>query len=70
MTKEETQRLERLESNMTFLERQFDELNQVVIEQGRALKKLMARQQQLAESVRTAELERIRSVPTKPPHYQ
>ena len=70
MKEESTERLERLENHLAHLERQFDELNQVVIEQAGTIKKLVAHQQRLAGTVENAELERIRSTDPKPPHYQ
>lgn len=47
-----------------------EQLNAVVIEQGRqldALKKLVQRQ---ASTLETMELERIKGTNAKPPHYQ
>lgn len=70
MDSELAQRLERIESYAAHLERQYEELNQVVIEQGKALRKIQAHQLRLSESVETAELDRIRSTNAKPPHYQ
>jgi uncharacterized coiled-coil protein SlyX len=62
--------LQRLESHVAHLERQYEELNQVIIEQGRAIKKLQTHQQRIAESIETAELDRIKATNAKPPHYQ
>ena len=70
MNKELESRLERLESHLAHLERQHEELNGVVIEQGKAIKKLQSHQQRIAETVETTELERIKSTNIKPPHYQ
>ena len=64
------ERLQRIESHMAHLERHCDELNEVVIEQARTIKKLQMRCQRLTDSVQTTELERIRSTNPKPPHYQ
>lgn len=64
------ERLERVESHLAHLERQFEELDQVVIEHGRLLKRLLAQQQRLAETVENTELDRIKSTNPKPPHYQ
>jgi uncharacterized coiled-coil protein SlyX len=69
MDKELTERLQRLESHAAHLERQYEELNQVVIEQGKVIRKLQAHQQRIAESIETAELERVKSTSSKPPHY-
>ncbi|HUS35787.1 MAG TPA: SlyX family protein [Verrucomicrobiae bacterium] len=63
-------RIEKLESHVAFLERQYEELNQVVIEQGRALMRIQAELARASETLRTAEIERIRANNPKPPHYQ
>ena len=63
-------RFERLESNLAHVEHLAEQLNRVVIEQGRqleALKKLVQRQAATLENI---ELERIKSTNPKPPHYQ
>ena len=65
-----TARLKKIEEHLAHLERQFDELNAVVIEQSRLLKTLQTFQQKLSRTVETIELERIRSTNPKPPHYQ
>jgi uncharacterized coiled-coil protein SlyX len=70
MDSELAERLQRLESHLSHLERQYEELNQVVIDQAKAIKKLQTNQQRIAESVETAELDRINSTNSKPPHYQ
>ena len=63
-------RFEKLESQLSHLERQYDQLNRVVIEQDKLLKKLSAQQRKISETVETIELERIQSTRIKPPHYQ
>ena len=70
MNTEFSERLARLESNISHLERQYEELNQVVIEQAKTIRKLQATQQRLADTVETSELDRIKSTNAKPPHYQ
>ena len=70
MDKDLAERLERLESSAAHLERQYEELNQVVIEQGRVIRKLQAHQHRLSETIESAELDRIKSTNAKPPHYQ
>ena len=64
------ERLEQIESHLAHIERQFDELNQVVIEQARLIKKLLGQQRRLADTIETTESERIKSTSAKPPHYQ
>jgi len=66
---ESRQRFERLEAHVAHLERQVDQLNEVLIEQGKLvdlLKKQLKRQSAVLE---TLELERIKSNNARPPHY-
>ena len=63
-------RLQKLESHIAHLERQYEELNKVVIEQGRALARVQSELARANETLRSAELERIRENNPKPPHYQ
>ena len=65
-----TERLEKIETHLAHLERQYEQLNQVVIEQGRVLTRLQKESAKVSETVQTIELDRIRSNNTKPPHYQ
>jgi len=67
---DESKRWERIEANFAHLERQYEELNQVVIEQGRLLARLQKEYAKTSEAVRTMELERMRANNPKPPHYQ
>lgn len=62
-------RLERAEAALAHAEHQYDQLNTVVVEQGKLLEKLRKQVERLSESLETQELERIRSTHTKPPHY-
>lgn len=57
-----------LESHMAELERMVDQLNQVVIEQGRRLQRLENQQKEVASTVEGIEMDRIRSTNSKPPH--
>jgi uncharacterized coiled-coil protein SlyX len=63
-------RLEKLETQLAFLEKQYDDLNQVVIEQSRLIAKLQAELSRANQSLTGIELERIRANTQKPPHYQ
>jgi len=63
------QRLERAEASLAHAEHQYDQLNAVVVEQGRLLEKLRKQLERLNESMETQELDRIRNTNTKPPHY-
>ena len=70
MNDELSERLAKIESHAAHLERQYEELNLVVIDQGKVIKKLLSAQHRIAETVETTELERIKGVNPKPPHYQ
>src|SRR5690242_20629366 len=63
------QRLEKLESHVAHLERQYEELNAVVIEQGRILGRIQKELLQTSRAVETMELERIKANNARPPHY-
>ncbi|HTD68371.1 MAG TPA: SlyX family protein [Candidatus Limnocylindria bacterium] len=67
---ESSERLERIESHLSHLERQYEELNQVVIEQGKLIARLQKETAKVSDSVGTMELERVRATNPKPPHYQ
>jgi len=70
MDKELADRLEKLESSIAHLEHQYEQLNEVVLEQARQLKRMQTAQQRVSQSMETLELERIKSTNPKPPHYQ
>lgn len=67
---ESAERLERIESHLSHLERQYEELNQVVIEQAKVLAQLRKESAKVTETIGVIELERIRATNSKPPHYQ
>ncbi|HTH47843.1 MAG TPA: SlyX family protein [Candidatus Limnocylindria bacterium] len=62
-------RLETLEASHAHLERQYDELNGAVIEQGRLISRLQKRLEQLDTTLQSQELERLGNATQKPPHY-
>ena len=64
------QHLEKLESALAHLERQYDELNGVVIAQGRLLEKLRAQHEMASHTLQGIELERVKANNAKSPHYQ
>lgn len=70
MAEEYSQRIEKLESHVARLEHQVEQLNEVVIEQGKLQEKLKKEVQRQSSSLQTMELERVRSNTQKPPHYQ
>jgi uncharacterized coiled-coil protein SlyX len=62
------ERLARVERSLSHLERQNEELNSVVIEQGKTLAKLQASVRRLSETIETTELDRLHADTRKPPH--
>ena len=70
MPDENSQRIDKLESHLAHLERQVEQLNEVVIEQGKLLDRLKKETQRQAGILQALELERIKSNVQKPPHYQ
>ncbi len=70
MADENSQRMDRLETHLTHLELQVEQLNGVVIEQGKLLERLKKEVQRHSNAMQTLELERIKSGVQKPPHYQ
>ena len=63
-------RLEKLEAAMAHVEHQHEQLNQVVVEQARAIARLQKELALASNSLTGMELERIRANNQKPPHYQ
>lgn len=70
MTDDLEQRIQRLETHLAHLERQHEELNQVVIDQDRVLRRLLSSAKNNEEFIRGLEIERIRANNPPPPHYQ
>jgi SlyX protein len=70
MPDENSEQFEKLESYVAHLEHQVEQLNEVVVEQGKLLEKLKKEIQRQSSSLQTVELERVRSNVQKPPHYQ
>lgn len=69
MNSEWSERLQRLETHVAHLEHQLDQLNEVVIDQGKVIARLRKEIQRQASALETQELERIKSNNQKPPHY-
>ncbi len=61
-------RFVRLETMISELEHMVEQLNGAVVEQGKALRRMQAQQLQVAATMETLELERIRATNSKPPH--
>ena len=64
-----SQRLQKIEAHVAHLEHQVDQLNQVIIEQGKVIETLKRQAQRQASSLESIELDRIKSTNPKPPHY-
>ena len=69
MNDEASQRLERIEAHVTHLEHQVEQLNGVLIEQGKLVGRLKKEVQRQSAAMETIELERIKANNAKPPHY-
>jgi len=69
MDSENAQRLEKLETHVAHLEHQVEQLNQVIIEQGRLLEQLKKTAQRQATTLETLELDRIKDTNPRPPHH-
>ncbi len=70
MPDENSQRMDKLESHVAYLEHQLEQLNGVIIEQGNLLDRLKKEVQRQSSILQTLELERMKSNVQKPPHYQ
>ncbi|MCC6822948.1 MAG: SlyX family protein [Verrucomicrobia subdivision 3 bacterium] len=70
MNDESTQRLERIEAHLTHLEHQVEQLNGVLIEQGKVVELLKRQAQRQSATLEAIELERIKATNPNPPHYQ
>jgi SlyX protein len=69
MADETSQRIEKLEAHVAHLEHQVEQLNGVVIEQGKLLERLKKEVQRQSSTMETLELERIKANNPKPPHH-
>jgi len=70
MPDETSQRLERLELHIAHLEHQVEQLNGVIIAQGKLLDWLRKEVHRQSGAMQSLELERMKSNTEKPPHYQ
>ena len=69
MTEESSERFARLESHIAHLEHQVEELNGVVIEQGKVIERLRKQVQLQARTMETAVIEQVKANNPKPPHH-
>jgi uncharacterized coiled-coil protein SlyX len=70
MNDETSKRLERVEANMAHLEHQVEQLNSVIIAQGKLVEQMRKQVQRQSTTLESIELDRIKATNTKPPHYQ
>ena len=64
-----SQRFEKLESHIAHLEHQVEQLNEVIIGQGKVIERLKKEVQRQSAAIEMMELERIKSNNPKPPHH-
>ena len=69
MKDDDAERLGRIEANLAHLERQVEQLNEVVIEQGKLVARLKKEVQRQTRALETWELERMKANNPKPPHH-
>ena len=62
-------RLDRIEFHLAHLENQVEELNQVLIEQGRLVEAMRKQLRRQAETIENFELDRVKATSAKPPHH-
>jgi uncharacterized coiled-coil protein SlyX len=70
MSDESSERLQKVEASLAHLENQVEQLNEVVIEQGKVIERMKKEVQKQSAALGTMELERMKSNNPKPPHYQ
>ena len=70
MNEELSDRLQKIEAQVAHLERQLDQLNEVAVGQSQDLERVKKLLNRISHSIEHAEMARIKSVDSKPPHYQ
>jgi SlyX protein len=70
MSDDQSRRIDKIETHVAHLEHQLEQINGVVIEQGKMLDRLKKEIQRQSSAMQTMELDRISSNQQKPPHYQ
>jgi SlyX protein len=69
MSEEISERFAKLESHVAHLEHQVEQLNGVVIEQGKVIDRLRKQVQLQARAMETAVVEQAKANNPKPPHH-
>jgi uncharacterized coiled-coil protein SlyX len=70
MSDDPSQRLEKIEAHVAHLEHQVEQLNGVIIAQGKTIEQMRKQLQRQGSTIETMELERIKATNTRPPHAQ
>ena len=70
MNDDTSTRLGKMESDLAHLEHQVEQLNGVIIAQGKLLERMKKEVSRQTSAMESLELERIKSNVTRPPHYQ
>ena len=70
MNDDTSARFAKMESNLAHLEHQVEQLNSVIIAQGKLLERMKKEVSRQSSAMESMELERIKGNITKPPHYQ
>lgn len=65
----EEARMQRMEAHIAHLERHFEQLNEVVVEQSKLITRLKKEVQRQTAAMETLELERMKANNPKPPHH-
>jgi SlyX protein len=69
MNEEDSERFARLESHIAHLEHQVEELNGVVIEQGKTIERMRKQVQLHARTLENSVIEQAKANNPKPPHH-
>ena len=69
MIDETAQRLDRLEAHVAHLERQVEQLNEVLIAQDKLVERLKKQVQGQSTTLGSIERDRIKATDARPPHY-
>ncbi len=64
-----SERFARLESHLAHLEHQVEELNEVIIAQGKTVERLRKQVQLHARTLESAEIEQVKANNPRPPHH-
>jgi uncharacterized coiled-coil protein SlyX len=62
--------IQKIEAHLAHVERQVEQLNEVVVEQSKEIDRLKLQLRRVSETMETMEVDRIKSTNAKPPHYQ